>query len=58
VLGLVLGKLVETYLFISVTRYGFSWLGQPLVIGLIVLMIVVITYPFVREKPAWAGGGE
>src|SRR5512145_785431 len=42
VLGLVLGKLVETYLFISVTRYGFSWLGQPLVIGLIVLTIVVI----------------
>ena len=33
-------------------------LGQPLVIGLIVLTIVVIAYPFLREKPAWAGGGE
>jgi TctA family transporter len=58
VLGLVLGKLVETYLFISVSRYGFAWLAHPLVLFLIALMAVVIVYPFVREKPAWAGGGE
>src|ERR671918_254876 len=58
VLGLVLGKLVETYLFISVSRYGFSWLAHPLVLLLIALMVVVIVYPFVREKPAWAGGGD
>ncbi len=58
VLGLVLGKLVETYLFISVARYGFAWLAHPLVLVLIVLMVVVIVYPFVREKPAWAGGGD
>src|SRR5687767_12241338 len=58
VLGLVLGKLVETYLFISVARYGFAWLAHPLVLVLIVLMVAVIVYPFVREKPAWAGGGD
>jgi TctA family transporter len=58
VLGFVLGKLVETYLFISVARYGFSWLSQPLVLLLITLMVVVIVYPFVRENPAWAGGGD
>src|ERR671918_1090034 len=58
VLGFVLGKLVETYLFISVSRYGFSWLAHPLVLLLIALMVVVIVYPFVREKPAWAGGGD
>jgi len=58
VLGFVLGKLVETYLFISVSRYGFAWLAHPIVIFLIVLMIVVIAYPFVREKPAWVGGGD
>jgi TctA family transporter len=57
VLGFVLGKLVETYLFISVARYGFSWLAHPLVLFLIVIMVVVIVYPFVREKPAWAGAG-
>jgi TctA family transporter len=58
VLGLVLGKLVETYLFISVARYGFAWLTHPLVIVLMALMVLVIVYPFLREKPAWAGGGD
>lgn len=58
VLGFVLGKLVETYLFISVARYGFTWLSHPIVLLLIALMVVVIVYPFVREKPAWAGGGD
>jgi putative tricarboxylic transport membrane protein len=58
VLGLVLGKLVETYLFISISRYGFAWLMHPLVIILMALMILVIIYPFLREKPAWAGGGD
>jgi putative tricarboxylic transport membrane protein len=57
VLGFVLGKLVETYLFISVARYGFAWLAHPIVVVLIVLMLVVIIYPFVREKPLWVGGG-
>lgn len=58
VLGFVLGKLVETYLFISVARYGSGWLMHPIVMVLIGLMIVVIVYPFVRERPAWAGGGD
>lgn len=58
VLGFVLGKLVETYLFISVARYGFAWLAHPLVLVLIAIMVLVIVYPFVREKPAWSGSGE
>jgi TctA family transporter len=58
VLGFVLGKLVETYLFISVSRYGFAWLTHPIVVVLTLLMVFVIVYPFVREKPAWAGGGD
>jgi TctA family transporter len=58
VLGFVLGKLVETYLFISVARYGFAWLAHPLVVLLIVVMIVVVVYPFLREKSAFAGGGD
>jgi TctA family transporter len=58
VLGFVLGKLVETYLFISVARYGFAWLAHPLVLVLIFLMITVIVYPFVRERPAFTGSGD
>jgi TctA family transporter len=50
VLGFVLGKIIETYLFISVSRYGFSWLAHPVVVLLIMLTAVVIAYPFVQER--------
>ena len=50
VLGFVLGKLVETYLFISVSRYGFSWLSHPVVLVLIFLTGLVIAYPFIQER--------
>jgi TctA family transporter len=58
VLGFVLGKLVETYLIISVSRYGFGWLTHPIVMLLIALLVVVIGYPFLRVKPTWARGGD
>ncbi|MBI4487587.1 MAG: tripartite tricarboxylate transporter permease [Deltaproteobacteria bacterium] len=50
VLGFVLGKLIETYLFISVSRYGFSWLTHPIVVLLILLTAFVIAYPFIQER--------
>ena len=50
VLGFVLGKLIETYLFISVARYGFSWLAHPIVVFLIVLVALVIAYPFIQDR--------
>jgi TctA family transporter len=50
VLGFVLGKLAETYLFISVARYGFAWLAQPLVIVLVVLTVLVVAYPWLQER--------
>ena len=50
VLGFVLGKLAETYLFISVARYGFAWLTKPLVLVLIGVAVVVIAYPFIQER--------
>src|ERR671925_215951 len=50
VLGFVLGKLAETYLFISVARYGFSWLTQPLVLLLIVLTVLVVAWPYFQER--------
>ena len=48
VLGFVLGKVMETYLFISVTRYGFTWLRHPTVIVLIGVMALVIAYPYIQ----------
>lgn len=49
VLGFVLGKVMETYFFISVARYGFAWLSQPMVAVLIMLMLLVIAYPYLRQ---------
>jgi TctA family transporter len=46
ILGLVLSKLVENYLFISVSRYGVTWLLRPLVIGILALTILSLWYGF------------
>jgi TctA family transporter len=56
VLGFVLGKVIETYLFISMSRYGFTWLTHPIVIGLIVLMAAVIAYPYIQQRRQRAQG--
>ncbi|HEX5608309.1 MAG TPA: tripartite tricarboxylate transporter permease, partial [Candidatus Binatia bacterium] len=50
VLGFVLGKVIETYLFISMTRYGFGWLTHPIVVALMILMVVVIAYPYIQQR--------
>ncbi len=50
VLGFVLGKLAETYLFISMARYGYAWLTQPLVLVLIALTVLVIVFPYIQER--------
>lgn len=49
VLGLVLGDLAERYLWISVARYGWDWLGRPGVVILGVLTVAVLVYPFLQE---------
>jgi putative tricarboxylic transport membrane protein len=46
----VLGKLAETYLFISMARYGYAWLAQPLVIVLMLLTAAVIVFPYFQER--------
>jgi TctA family transporter len=56
VLGFVLGKVIETYFFISVARYGFTWLRQPMVVALIILMAFVIVYPYLQKRRQSAQG--
>jgi TctA family transporter len=48
VLGLVLGKIAENYLYISVARYDAAWLTRPIVLVLFALAITVIVYPLVQ----------
>ena len=40
ILGLVLGGLMETYLYRSMASYGFSWLARPSVIVLLSLALI------------------
>lgn len=46
-LGFVLGPMIERYLFISTQRYGWQWLLDPIVVGLIVLGLVVFLQPMI-----------
>ena len=50
VLGLVLGKIAENYLYISVARYEAAWLARPVVIVLFALAVAVIVTPIVRAR--------
>jgi len=50
VLGLVLGKIVENYLYISVARYEAAWLTRPVVLVLLVIAVVVIVYPLFQAR--------
>src|SRR6266850_2002873 len=50
VLGLVLGKIAENYLYISIARYEAAWLTRPVVMVLIVIAVVVIIYPLYQAR--------
>ncbi len=57
ILGVVLGDIVERYLFISVGRYGTDWLMRPVVSEVFVLALWGLFRPFVREVRASGGFG-
>jgi putative tricarboxylic transport membrane protein len=50
VLGLVLGKIAENYLYISVARYEAAWLARPVVLVLIAIAVAVIFYPLFQGR--------
>ena len=50
VLGLVLGKIAENYLWISVARYEAAWLTRPVVLVLIMISVAVILYPLLQAR--------
>ena len=58
ILGLVLGGLAESRLFLSVSNYGMSWLWRPMVLVLIAVTLFGAFYPVVKarsreEKAPW-----
>jgi putative tricarboxylic transport membrane protein len=50
VLGLVLGRIAENYLYISMARYDSAWLTRPIVLVLMVLAVSVIVYPILQAR--------
>lgn len=57
VLGLVLGKIAENYLYISVARYEAAWLTRPMVLVMIVLAVAAILYPIIQGRRSGSRGG-
>jgi TctA family transporter len=57
VLGLVLGDTIERYMFISVERYGFSWLWRPVVAVLLILAIIGVLRPVIDDIRRQGGFG-
>ncbi|WP_245944933.1 tripartite tricarboxylate transporter permease [Pelagibacterium lacus] len=54
-LGFVLGALIERYMSISITRYGIEWLWRPAVVVILLVALLGMVRPFLREM-ARAGG--
>ena len=52
ILGFVLGALFEGYMFISIQRYQFEWLGFPIVVVLLVGACYTLFAPIARKARA------
>jgi TctA family transporter len=49
ILGVVLGDSIERYMFISIERYGLSWLSRPVVAGLLLMAIFGLLRPLMQD---------
>jgi TctA family transporter len=49
VLGLVLGDSIERYMFISVERYGISWMWRPVVAVLLIMAVIGLVRPLIAD---------
>ena len=47
ILGFILGKLIEKYLFISVGRYQLEWLQRPGVVAILAIAALVLARPLI-----------
>ncbi len=49
VLGFILGKVLERYLFISIARYGAYWMLRPAVLALFALTLMSLLRPMLQD---------
>ena len=52
VLGLVLGRIAENYLYISIARYEAAWLTRPVVLILLAIAVAVVVLPVYQAHRA------
>ncbi len=50
ILGFIMGKLAERYLYASVSRYDYAWLYRPWVMILFLIAFAVALYPFYQGR--------
>jgi TctA family transporter len=55
VLGFILGKIIERYMFISIERYGANWMMRPVVVVLFLMSALSLLLPFVKDVRAHGG---
>ncbi len=55
ILGVVLGEIVERYMFISIQRYEFAWLMRPVVAVVFALALWGLARPLIKEVRATGG---
>lgn len=55
ILGVVLSGVIETYLFISLRRYGIDWMTRPFVLTIAALIVASVYFGIRRSRVAVAG---
>jgi hypothetical protein len=55
VLGFILGSVLERYMFISIQRYGSSWMLRPVVMIMFTLAALSLFRPFLQDVKAHGG---
>jgi hypothetical protein len=55
ILGLVLGDIIERYMFISVERYGIEWLKRPVVALMFIMAFLGLFRPFLQDIKSHGG---
>ncbi len=49
ILGLVLGDIIERYMFISIQRYGITWFARPIVVGIFAVALLGLLRPIQQD---------
>ncbi|MFN4282602.1 MAG: tripartite tricarboxylate transporter permease [Alphaproteobacteria bacterium] len=55
ILGLVLGDIIERYMFISVERYGLDWLQRPVVMVVLAMALLGFLRPVLQDVRSHGG---